>query len=71
MTIIKVGDGKYINVDRMTYVEPGRQGGLVVSFMVGGGGGSAYCSMTLEENEAELFKRWLDGRDQNSQGSVA
>ncbi len=67
MTIIKVGDGKYINVDRMTYVEPGRKGRLVVYFNVGGGPGPP-CCMTLEENEAELFKRWLDGRNQNSQG---
>ncbi len=69
MTIIKVGGDKYINVDRMTYVEPARKGRLVVHFGVGGGaGGGPSCRMKLDENEAELFKRWLDGRNQDSQG---
>jgi len=69
MTIIKVGDDKYINVDRMTYVEPGRKGRLIVHFGVGGGAGAGpSCCMKLDENEAELFKRWLDGRNQDSQG---
>jgi len=69
MTIIKVGGDKYINVDRMTYVEPARKGRLVVHFAVGGGdvAGSS-CCMKLDVNEAELFKRWLDGRNQDSQG---
>jgi hypothetical protein len=69
MNIIKVGDDRYINVDRMTYVEPKRKGGLVVHFEVGGGDiAGLSCRMTLEKNEAELFKQWLDGRNQNSQG---
>lgn len=69
MSIIEVGNDKYINVDRMTYVETNRKGRLVVHFDVGGGdvAGSS-CCMTLEENEAELFKRWIDNRNQNSQG---
>jgi len=69
MTIIKVGDDKYINVDRMTYVEPARKGRLVVHFDVGGGEVTGpTCSMKLDENEAERFRRWLDGRNRNSQG---
>jgi len=69
MTIVKVGEEKYVNVDRMTYVEPARKGRLVVHFDVGGGDvGGPSCYMTLEANEAERFKRWLDGRDQGSQG---
>ena len=69
MSIIKVGDDKYINVDRMTYVEPKRKGRLVVHFDVGGGDiAGPSCCMTLEDNEAELFKRWLDSRNQDSQG---
>ena len=66
MTIVKVGDDKYINVDRMTYVEPGRKGRLVVHFHVGGGDATGpSCSMKLEGHEAGLFKRWLDGQKQD------
>jgi hypothetical protein len=69
MTIIKVGTDKYINVDRMTYVEPRRGGRLVVHFDVGGGDvAGPTCCMKLDENEAELFKRWLDGRGRESRG---
>ena len=69
MTIIKVGDDKYINVDRMTYVEPRRKGRLVVHFDVGGGdAGGPSCSMRLDEKEAELFRRWLDGRSRDARG---
>jgi hypothetical protein len=69
MNIIKVGDDRYINVDRMTYVEPKRKGRLVVHFDVGGGDiAGPSCCMTLEEDEAELFKRWFDSWNQNSQG---
>ena len=68
MTIIKVGTDKYINVDRMTYVEPARKGRLTVHFDVGGGDvAGPTCRMKLEENESELFKRWLDRRDRESQ----
>lgn len=63
MTIIKVGDDKYINVNRMTYVEPGRKGRLVVHFDVGGGDvAGPDCRMTLEQDEAERFRRWLDSQ---------
>ncbi len=62
MTIIRVGSDKYINVDRMTYVEPASRGRLVVHFDVGG----PNCCMTLDENEAVLFRKWLDGRSQAS-----
>jgi hypothetical protein len=69
MTIVSVGNDKYINVDRMTYVEPARKGRLVVHFDVGGGDvAGPSCSMTLEQDEAELFKRWLDDRSRNAQG---
>jgi hypothetical protein len=66
MTIVKVGIERYINVDRMTYVEPGRKGRLTVHFDVGGGDiGGPHCLLALEGDEAEDFKRWLDGQSQN------
>ncbi len=68
MAIVKVGDDKYINVDRMTYAEPGRKGKLVVRFDVGGGdiAGSA-CRLTLDQDEAERFRQWLDSRSRDGQ----
>ena len=67
MTIVKLGDRTYINVDRMTYVEPKRRDKMVVHFDVGGGDmGGPSCSVTLQENEAERFRQWLDARSQTS-----
>ena len=61
MTIIKVGEDKYINVDRMTYVEPARGGKLIVHFDVGGGDiAGPDCRVKLEQDEAEKFKQSLD-----------
>lgn len=67
MTIIRVGSDKYINVDRMTYVEPTSRGRLVVHFDVGGGDiAGPSCCMKLDENEAVLFRKWFDVRSQAS-----
>ena len=66
MLVVRVGKGKYINADRMTYVEPGRKGTLVVHFGVGGGGGAGpACRVKLEQEEAEQFARWLDSRNES------
>ena len=63
MTVVKLSDSKYINVDRMTYVESKRRGRMVVHFDVGGGDiAGPSCNVTLEEDEAERFKQWLDAR---------
>ena len=68
MTIVKVGDDKYINIDRTTYVEPGRKGKLVVRFDVGGGGiEESACRLTLEQDEADILRQWLDNRCRGSQ----
>ena len=68
MTIIKVGDDKYINIDRMTYVEPGRKGKLVVHFDVGGGDiAGPDCCMKLEQDEADRLRQWLDGQSLENQ----
>lgn len=69
MTIVKVGDCTYINVDRMTYVEPGRKGKIVVHFAVGGGDvARPSCRMTLDQDEATRFKQWLDAHTQTTPG---
>jgi len=61
MAIVKVSDGKYINVARMTYTEPTRKGGLVVHFDVGGGDiAGPSCCMKLEPGEASILQQFLD-----------
>jgi len=63
MTLVKVNDGKYINVDRMTYTEPRRNGGLVVHFDVGGGDvAGPSCCMELEQSEASMLRQFLDAQ---------
>jgi len=65
--MVKVNDGKYINVDRMTYAEADRKMRLTVHFAVGGGDYvGASCSLRLEQPEAEVFQRWLDSRSENA-----
>ena len=67
MTIVKVAQGKYINVDRMTFVEPKRGGQLLVHFAAGGGDlGGPFCQTKLDQGEAEQFVQWLDGYVQST-----
>jgi hypothetical protein len=63
MTVVKVNEGKYINLHRMTYTEPSRKGGLVVHFAVGGGdiAGPA-CEVKLEPSEAAILRQCLDAQ---------
>ncbi len=61
MLMVKVNDGKYINLNRITYTEPSRKGGLVVHFAVGGGDvGGPSCYVKLEPSEASILRQCLD-----------
>ena len=63
MTLVKVNDGKYVNVDRMTYTEPSGKGGLFVYFAVGGGDiGGPSCYMKLDQSEASLLRQFIDAQ---------
>jgi hypothetical protein len=69
MTIVRVGDQTYINVDRVTYVQPGRKGKMAVHFDVGGGDiAGPSCCLTLESEEATRFKQWLDTHSEGHSG---
>ena len=69
MTIIKVGVDKYINVDRITYVEPARKARLIIHFAIGGGDvAGPSCQVKLDEAEANVVRRWLDDHSQNAAG---
>ena len=67
MQLVKLSADKYINVDRMTYVEGGRKGVLTVHFDVGGGdvAGPA-CRTKLDGEEARRFMRWLDANSNDA-----
>ena len=59
--IVKVAEGKFINIDRMTYIEPHKKGHVIVHFAVGGGEfAESSCNMTLEQQETEHFVQWLE-----------
>ena len=67
MNVVKVGSDRYVNIDRVTYVEPGRKNRLVVHFDVGGGNiEGPSCRMELEGAEADAFRRWLDVRSEDA-----
>ncbi len=64
MPIVNVGNRKYINTDRITYVKPERKGRLTVHFAVGGGDITGpNCCVVLEEDEAKTFEKWLISPD--------
>lgn len=63
MTIVKVNDGKYINLDRMTYIEPSKKGGMFIHFAVGGGAiGGPSCWMELDQTEASIIQKFLESQ---------
>ncbi|MBN1362145.1 MAG: hypothetical protein JW993_16235 [Sedimentisphaerales bacterium] len=66
MTIVKVDEQTYINVDRMTYVQPKRRR-LIVHFAVGGGDlAGPDCRVTLEPEPSLRFLQWLDTHSQTA-----
>ena len=66
MNVVKVGKDRYVNLDRMTHVESGRKGKLLVHFAVGGGDSSGpSCRTVLEGEEADTLRSWLDVMSEN------
>lgn len=63
MKLLKVGDGKFVNVDRITYVEAKRRDKVVIQFqneVSGGGIGIPPSYLVLRGGEAETFVMWLE-----------
>ena len=61
MHIVKVGSDVYLNLDRLTYVEPGKKGRLHVHFAVASDNlGKPSCEVVLEGAEADALRRRLD-----------
>ncbi len=67
MKLLKVGNGKYVNTDRITYIEAGKRDKVTIMFqneVSGGGIGIPRSYLELKGSEAEDFLRWLETNSQ-------
>lgn len=63
MKLLKVGDGKYVNTERITYIEAKKRDKIIIQFqneVTAGGIGIPPSYLELKGAEAEDFIRWLD-----------
>ncbi len=63
MKLLKVADGKYVNTDRITYVEAKRRDKVIIQFqneVSGGSIGIPPSYLVLKGSDAEQFIRWLE-----------
>lgn len=63
MKLLKVADGKYVNTDRITYIEAKRSDKVIIMFqneVSAGGIGVPKSYVELKGPDAEEFIRWLE-----------
>ena len=63
MSLLNVGSGKYINTDRITYIEAKRRDKVLVMFqneVSAGGIGIPPSYLKVEGDDAERLIRWLE-----------
>ena len=63
MKLLKVGDGKYVNTERITYIEAKKRDKVIIQFqneVRAGGIGIPPSYLELKGSEAENFLRWLE-----------
>ena len=63
MKLLKVGTGKYVNTERITYIEVKKHDKVIIQFqneVSCGGIGIPSSYLELKGSEAEDFIRWLD-----------
>ena len=63
MNLLKVAEGKYVNTERITYIEAKRQDKVIIMFqneVSAGGIGIPQSYLTLKGPDAEEFIRWLE-----------
>ena len=64
MNLLKVGEGKYVNTERITYIEANK-GKVYIQFqneVSGGGIGIPASYLVLAGHEAQQFLAWLEGQ---------
>jgi hypothetical protein len=63
MKLLKVAEGKYVNTERITYIEAKRQDKVIIMFqneVSAGGIGIPTSYLKLNGPDAEEFIRWLE-----------
>jgi len=71
MKLLKVGNGKYVNTERITYVEAKKRDKVIIQFhneVSTGGIGIPASYLELKGSEAEQFLRWLDSQAEGITG---
>ncbi|MBI9017302.1 MAG: hypothetical protein JEZ07_08595 [Phycisphaerae bacterium] len=69
MKLLKIGNGKYINTERVTYIEAKKSDKVIVQFQTEvdcGGCGRPASFIELKGSEAEHFILWLDTNSEQS-----
>ena len=62
MELLKVGNGKYVNTERITYIEAKKRNKVIIQFqneVTAGGIGIPPSYIEIKGPEAENFLRWL------------
>ncbi|MFC1633921.1 hypothetical protein ACFL5Z_03700 [Planctomycetota bacterium] len=68
MKLLKVGNGKYVNTERITYIEAKKRNKVIIQFqneVTAGGIGIPTSYLELKGPEAEDFLRWLDAHSES------
>lgn len=63
MKLLKVATGKYINTERITYIEAKKKDKVIIQFqneVSSGGIGIPPSYLELKSPEAETFLQWLE-----------
>ena len=67
MKLLKVGSGKFVNPERITYIEAKKRDKIIIQFqneVSAGGLGIPTSYLELKGEDAELFLRWLDANSE-------
>jgi len=68
MKLLKVGSGKFVNTERITYIEAKKRDKIIIQFqneVSAGGLGIPTSYLELKGEDAELFLRWLDSNSES------
>ena len=68
MKLLKVGSGKFVNTERITYIEAKKRDKIIIQFqneVSAGGLGIPTSYLELKGEDVELFLRWLDSNSES------
>ena len=67
MRLLRVGNGKYVNTERITYIKAKKRDKVIIQFQAEvdcGGMGRPSSFLELKGEEAEVFLRWLESNSE-------